>query len=78
MNETLTGISASGADSLQRINRQRELQQAQRQRDELDRNTLCAMNTDSGKCVCLHRETGRRISIEHAECVARASQQSLR
>jgi hypothetical protein len=78
MTQAVKSVSASSSTQIQRLNQQRELQQALRQRDELERNTLCAMNVDSGKCVCLHRDTGRRIPLTHAQCVSRASQASLR
>lgn len=38
---------------------QQRLQKQQRQQQKkLDQNTLCAMNTDTNKGVCIHRETG--------------------
>jgi hypothetical protein len=39
----------------------------------LEKDTLCAINTDTYKCSCIHKETGRKISMTHNECVPRAS-----
>lgn len=60
----------------QAYQQQRQIAQQRPQQKKLDQNTLCAMNTDTNKCVCIHRETGQKISMLHNECVSRASNAS--
>lgn len=69
----MTKVSESSRVRVQAYQQQRKAEQQRQQQKKLDQNTLCAMNTDTNKCVCIHRQTGQKISIPHNECVSRAS-----
>ena len=43
------------------------------QKTEFLKSTLCAINEDTGKCVCIHKKTGMKISKTQSECQAIAS-----
>jgi hypothetical protein len=42
----------------------------------LEKNTFCAINTDTKECYCIHKETGQMISLAHDECMSRVSKSS--
>jgi len=42
----------------------------------LEKSTLCAINTDTEECYCIHKDTGQMISMAHDECMSRASKSS--
>ena len=66
-----------GQAAAQKATNARRVVELERQRkSRLEANTLCAMNNDTQKCVCIHEETGIKISKTHDECVARASKAS--
>ena len=65
-----TETSRAGTQAFQQ---KRQLEQRNQQQIKLDQNTLCAMNTDTSKCACIHRQTGQKISMPQHECVSRAS-----
>jgi hypothetical protein len=52
-----------------------EQQSAQKEpaTQHLEEETFCALDADSGKCFCVHRETGLLVTIVYEECVVRAS-----
>jgi len=57
------------------IARQKRMADQERKRKaELYRNTACAINNDTNKCVCLHEKTGARITLSQGECEKRAKQ----
>jgi len=35
--------------------------------------TFCALDADTGKCFCVHTETGLLLTIVYEECVVRAA-----
>jgi hypothetical protein len=39
----------------------------------LEEETFCALDADTGKCFCVHKETGLLVTIIYEECVVRAS-----
>lgn len=54
------------------LEQKRELAERQRQ-EAFNLDTYCAVNTDTNKCVCIHRKTGQRIPVQHDECMLRVS-----
>ena len=44
--------------------------------ETLEENTLCAIDTDTDECICIHKETGGKILMTDNECVVRASKPS--
>ena len=74
--QTRVALEQAAQQTMELLEEQRkreEAMQADRARARLERNTLCAMNADSGKCSCIHKETGQKISMSYQECVTRAS-----
>lgn len=57
----------------QRAAEQSKLKMRQSRQTEIRRNTLCALNEDTGKCSCIYSKTGIKVSKSQAECQAIAS-----
>jgi hypothetical protein len=41
----------------------------------LEEETFCALDTETGDCWCVHRETATVITIQHEVCITRAARQ---
>jgi len=39
----------------------------------LKEDTFCALDSDTGKCWCVHKETGQAVTLVFEECAIRAS-----
>lgn len=40
-----------------------------RKKQEMEQNTVCAYNADSGKCSCFHKVNGMKVSKKRSECM---------
>lgn len=52
-----------------------ELSQAEisiRKKQEIEQNTVCAYNADSGKCSCFHKSKGMKVAKKRHECMVLA------
>ena len=45
-----------------------------KRKEELYRNTSCALNEETNSCICIHEETGRPIALPHSECIKKAKE----
>jgi hypothetical protein len=54
----------------QRVAEQMKLRSEQNRQSDIRKNTLCALNEDTGKCTCIHKKTGMKVSKTQAECQA--------
>ena len=48
--------------------------QAKQKKAEFSKSALCAMNVDSGNCICRHKKSGLKISMSKDECITRSRQ----
>jgi hypothetical protein len=50
----------------------RQVISPKQQTNSLEQDALCALNSDTGKCVCIKRNTGQYVDVSQAECTQRA------
>jgi len=41
-------------------------------KQQLETNTVCEVDSETGDCSCIHEETGQKISVTREECEVRA------
>lgn len=71
VNKAVEDVSQSMGATLERGQQRIEAQRQEKKKLDDEANTMCALNNDTGTCICRDMRTGRQIDFSIQECVKR-------